>query len=174
MSSLHSGYRCHLPAPGKPGQAEDSYDYIGFQGWSLHLSVSNFSRARCKLCKAEIQPGDGVERKVCGQCHYICMGCVERIICGHELGFIVTLLFNLQACIMHHGRYSGQVVWEGIRRVSDATLVTLAVEISGERHRKPYTRSRSLPESIDEESGTMRSQANGQQSSDESIHSGPG
>lgn len=154
MSSPHnSGYRCHLPNG-------ESYGDIGFEGWCLHLQVSNFGRARCRICSEVILPGEGVERKPKGgHPGFICLACVKEILTGHELGFIVTWLNNLEACILHHGRLSGQDLFDGIRRVSDATLVTFAFEISGERsEHKPRSRNN----------------GNGQQSDDGAVHTGPG
>lgn len=141
MSQVNDGYLCHLPNPENPGQAGESYEHIGFQGWSLHLTVSNFKGTPCNLCKETIPPGEGVERKGKRRSQFICMNCVKELLCGHELGFMLTLLDNLQACIMHHGRYTGEVVFEGIKRISDATLVNFAVEFIGERsEHKPKRR----------------------------------
>lgn len=128
--SINDGFRCHLPNG-------ESYGYIGFDGWCLHLNVSNFRGTRCKDCTEMIPPGEGVERKTKRGCHTICMDCVKKLLCGHELGFFVTLLYNLEAGRMHHGRYSGQQVFEGIRRISETRAVTFELKFIGERKHKP-------------------------------------
>lgn len=156
--SINDGYRCHLPDPENPGQDGESYGYIGFDGWCLHLTVSNFQGTRCNDCKAAIGPGEGVERKTKRGCHTICMECVKNLLCEHELGFFVTLLFNLQACIMHHGRYTGQQVFDGIRRISETRAVTFEVTFSGERkHKSKGVGDGPRPERLDQ-----------------SVHPGPG
>lgn len=129
MLPVNSGHRCHLPGG-------EIYESIGFDDWNLHLTVSNFRGTPCDLCKEMISPGEGVERKGKRGSQFICMDCVKKIIVGYELGFMLTRLNNLQACTMHHGRYTGQVVFDGIKRISEARVVKFEVTFIGERKRK--------------------------------------
>lgn len=123
---MYEGYRCYLPDG-------TSHGYIGFSKWSFQLALYNRRQAKCPRCKFFIPIREGITRKTLYKSEFWCLTCVKaRIMEFSELGFTQTLIYNLQCCFLHHGRYSAQDVADGIRMIGEP-IVQFHVEVIGVR-----------------------------------------
>lgn len=119
------GYRVFLP----DGM---THTYIGFSKWSFQLQENNTRVCPCKNCHCPIPTREGIYRKIHGDSGFWCLTCVKaKIMEFKELGFTQTLIYNLQCCFMHHGRYTAQEVADGIRLMG--APVKFEVTFIGER-----------------------------------------